>query len=214
MSGDLKSPSTSIPVGTLWAILTTFVSYLVVILSLAASTSHGSLLRDKDVIQDVSLYPPTILAGEVAVTFFSALMGVVGAAKLMQALARDKLFPGFSLFGKGLRKSDEPVAAILLTYLIAQLALFADLDQLASLISIFYMVCKHTLKSVTIPSFGLSTEPEAGHVFLPTAVTSRFKITAIFQQAAVHQSRRHLSNMPNRLLGSEVTKFVYECGVV
>lgn len=142
MSGDLKSPSTSIPVGTLWAILTTFSAYLLVILSLAASTSHGSLLRDKDVIQDISLYAPTILAGEVAVTFFSALMGVIGASKLMQALARDKLFPGFSVFGKGLKKSDEPVAAIFLTYFIAQLALFADLDQLASLISIFYMVCE------------------------------------------------------------------------
>lgn len=142
MSGDLKSPSTSIPIGTLWAILTTFSAYLLVILSLAASTSHGSLLRDKDVIQDISLYAPTILAGEVAVTFFSALMGVIGASKLMQALARDKLFPGFSVFGKGLKKSDEPVAAIFLTYFIAQLALFADLDQLASLISIFYMVCE------------------------------------------------------------------------
>lgn len=145
MSGDLKSPSTSIPIGTLWAILTTFSAYLLVILSLAASTSHGSLLRDKDVIQDISLYAPTILAGELAVTFFSALMGVIGASKLMQALARDKLFPGFSVFGKGLKKSDEPVAAIFLTYFIAQLALFADLDQLASLISIFYMVSEQKI---------------------------------------------------------------------
>lgn len=144
MSGDLKSPSTSIPVGTLWAILTTFTSYLVVILSLAASTSHGSLLRDKDIIQDISLYAPTILAGELAVTFFSALMGVIGAAKLMQALARDRLFPGLAVFGKGMKKSDEPFAAIFLTYVLAQLALFANLDQLASLISIFYMVCVET----------------------------------------------------------------------
>lgn len=140
MSGDLKSPSKSIPVGTLWAIFTTSMAYLLVILSLAASTSHGSLLRNPDIIQDTSLYAPTILAGELAVTFFSALMGVVGAAKLMQALARDKLFPGFGLFGRGMKKSDEPFAAIFLTYLIAQLALLADLDQLASLIAIFYMV--------------------------------------------------------------------------
>lgn len=156
MSGDLKSPSTSIPIGTLWAILTTFSAYLLVILSLAASTSHGSLLRDKDVIQDISLYAPTILAGEVAVTFFSALMGVIGASKLMQALARDKLFPGFSVFGKGLKKSDEPVAAIFLTYFIAQLALFADLDQLASLISIFYMVCEHKVANQLLFLFCLA----------------------------------------------------------
>lgn len=145
MSGDLKTPSKSIPAGTLWAILTTFTAYVLVILSLAASTSHVSLLRNPHIIQDINLYAPTVFAGELAVTFFSALMGVLGAAKLMQALARDKLFPGSSFFGKGLKKSDEPVAAVLLTYLIAQLALLANLDQLASLIAIFYMVSPQDL---------------------------------------------------------------------
>ncbi|KAF3770889.1 hypothetical protein M406DRAFT_34308 [Cryphonectria parasitica EP155] len=145
MSGDLKSPSRSIPAGTLWAILTTFTAYLIVILSMAASTSHGSLLRNPHILQDTSLYAPTILAGELAVTFFSALMGILGAAKLMQALARDKLFPGSSLFGKGLKKTDEPFVAVLLTYAIAQLALLAYLDQLASLIAIFYMLTFFTM---------------------------------------------------------------------
>lgn len=58
----------------------------------------------------------------------------------MQALARDKLFPGLFLFGRGTKRGDEPFAAVFLTYSFAQLALLADLDQLASLISIFYMV--------------------------------------------------------------------------
>lgn len=142
MSGDLKSPGRAIPIGTLWAILTTFVAYLLVILSMAASTTHGSLLRNPHIIQDTNLYAPTILAGELAVTFFSALMGIVGAARLMQALARDKLFPGFGLFGRGSKKGDEPFVAVLLTYLMAQLALLADLDRLASLIAIFYMVSR------------------------------------------------------------------------
>lgn len=137
---SILTASHLVPVGTLWAILTTFTAYLLVVLSMAASTSHGSLLRNPDIIQDTSLYAPTILAGEIAVTFFSALMGIVGAARLMQALARDKLFPGLFLFGRGTKRNDEPFAAVFLTYLIAQLALLANLDQLASLVSIFYMV--------------------------------------------------------------------------
>lgn len=140
MSGDLRNPSKAIPKGTLYATLTTSVAYILVIVSMAASTGHGSLLRNANIIQDTNLYAPTILAGELAVTFFSALMGIVGASKLMQALARDKLFPGLSLLGRGLNKGDEPVAAIFLTYVLAQIALLADLDQLASLISIFYQV--------------------------------------------------------------------------
>ncbi|ROW06026.1 hypothetical protein VMCG_04617 [Cytospora schulzeri] len=160
MSGDLRNPSKAIPRGTLYAILTTSIAYVLVIVFMAASTGHGSLLRNANIIQDTNLYAPTILAGELAVTFFSALMGIVGAAKLMQALARDKLFPGLSLLGRGLNKNDEPVAAVLLTYVLAQVALLADLDQLASLISIFYLLTFFTmnlacflLKVASTPNF-------------------------------------------------------------
>jgi len=140
MSGDLKNPSKAIPSGTLWAMLTTFGAYLVVILSLAASIAPSSLLQDANIIQDTNLWPPVILAGECAVTFFSALMGLLAAAKLLQALGRDNLVPGLSVFGSGTRKSDEPITAVALTYFITQLALFADLNQIATLISMGYQV--------------------------------------------------------------------------
>jgi solute carrier family 12 (potassium/chloride transporters), member 9 len=140
MSGDLRNPSRYIPVGTLWAMVSTFVVYFIIILSMAASTSHASFLRNPNIIQDTNIWAPLILAGECAVTFFSALMGLIGAAKLMQALGRDKLVPGLWVFGFGTGQSDEPLLAVFLTYFIAQLALFANLNQIATLISMGYMV--------------------------------------------------------------------------
>ncbi len=140
MSGDLKNPSKAIPVGTLWAMLSTLIAYLLVILSLAASTTHASFLENPNIIQDTNVWAPIIFAGELATTFFSALMGVIGSAKLMQALARDRLFPGLSIFGRGTKKSDEPIAAIFLTYIVAQLAMFANLNQIATFISMGYQV--------------------------------------------------------------------------
>ncbi|KAK4164892.1 amino acid permease-domain-containing protein [Cladorrhinum sp. PSN259] len=140
MSGDLKNPSKAIPKGTLWAMLSTLVSYLLVIFSLASSTTHASFLRNGNVIQETNLYPPIIFAGEFATTFFSALMGLIGSAKLMQALARDKLFPTLSVFGKGTKKADEPIRAIFLTYVAAQVAMFANLNQIATLISMGYQM--------------------------------------------------------------------------
>ncbi|CAK7203501.1 hypothetical protein SEUCBS139899_006235 [Sporothrix eucalyptigena] len=140
MSGDLKNPSKSIPVGTLWAMGSTIALYLVVTLSLAASTTHMSLLTQPNIIKEMSIWAPIILAGECAVTFFSALMGLIGASKLMQALGRDKLLPGLSLFSWGTPKHDEPLLALVVTYAIAQLALFADLNQIATFISMGYMV--------------------------------------------------------------------------
>ena len=140
MSGDLKNPSKAIPVGTLWAMLSTLIAYVLVIVSLASSTTHASFLGNPNIIQDTNIWAPLIFAGECATTFFSALMGVIGSAKLMQALARDKLFPGLSVFGRGTKHGDEPVIAIFLTYIVAQLAMFANLNQIATLISMGYQV--------------------------------------------------------------------------
>ncbi|KAK3327209.1 amino acid permease-domain-containing protein [Cercophora scortea] len=140
MSGDLRNPSKDIPVGTLWAMFSTLVAYLVVILSLASSTTHGTFLRNANVIRDTNVWPPLIFAGELSTTFFSALMGLIGSAKLMQALARDKLFPGLSIFGKGTSRTDEPVLAIFLTYTVAQFAMFANLNQIATFISMGYQM--------------------------------------------------------------------------
>ncbi|KAF7551951.1 hypothetical protein G7046_g7572 [Stylonectria norvegica] len=140
MSGDLRDPSRSIPNGTLWAMATTFMAYFVVILSLAASTTHASFLANPNAISLTNLSKPIILAGECAVTFFSALMGLIGSAKLFQAFARDKLLPGLTIFGRGTKRGDEPIFALVLTYAIAQVALLADLNQIATFISMGYQM--------------------------------------------------------------------------
>ncbi|OBR11920.1 Amino acid permease [Colletotrichum higginsianum IMI 349063] len=140
MSGDLHNPSKDIPKGTLWAMMTTFIAYLVVVFSMAATTTHASFLNNTNIISVTSLSMPLILAGECAVTFFSAVMGLIGAAKLMQALARDKLLPGLLPFSRGTKRADEPVQAILLTYALAQVAMFANLNQIATLISMGYQM--------------------------------------------------------------------------
>ncbi|KAI1415244.1 amino acid permease-domain-containing protein [Hypoxylon sp. FL1857] len=139
MSGDLRNPSKAIPKGTLWAMAATFALYLIVILSIASSITHPSFLRDTNIISTTSIWSPIILAGECATTFFSALMGIVGGAKLLQALGRDKILPGLSIFGKG-NKRDDPILAVLVTYIIAQVALFADLNQIATFISMGYQM--------------------------------------------------------------------------
>ncbi|KAL2207610.1 hypothetical protein CC79DRAFT_1272811 [Sarocladium strictum] len=140
MSGDLREPSRMIPKGTLWAMLTTFVVYFVVIFSMALSTTHSSFVANPDVIPLTNLSAPLILAGECAVSVFSSLMGIIGASKLFQALSRDKLLPGLLVFAKGTKRADEPIIAIFLTYVIAQIALLADLNQIATLISMGYQM--------------------------------------------------------------------------
>lgn len=141
MSGNLKHPSKAIPKGTLYGLALTFILYTLVILSMAATITRASFYRNANVIQETNISGVLVLAGEFASTFFSTLMGVIGSAKLLQALARDKLLPGLSIFGQGRVKDDEPIYAIFITYVVAQVVMLADINQIASFVTMTYLVC-------------------------------------------------------------------------
>ncbi|KAK6354356.1 hypothetical protein TWF730_008764 [Orbilia blumenaviensis] len=140
MSGDLRKPNKSIPKGTLHGLLITFITYTFVIFAMAASIKRTALYDNLNIIQDVNASAVLIFAGEFATSFFSALLGVVGSAKLLQALARDNLIPGFGMFAQGTASSDEPIVAILFTFLIAQLTLLANINQIASFVTMTYLL--------------------------------------------------------------------------
>jgi potassium/chloride transporter 9 len=140
MSGDLRNPSKSIPKGTLYGLGTTFVLYTLVIMAMAFTITRASFNRNANVIQDVNISGLVILAGEFASSFFSTLMGVIGSAKLLQALARDNLLPGFGIFGQGTKKGDEPTYAIIITFIVAQITMLCDLNQIASFVTMTYLV--------------------------------------------------------------------------
>lgn len=140
MSGDLANPSKSIPNGTLNGLLITFSSYLIVIISMGASIPRALLYRDTQILQTINISPFIILAGEMSTSIFSIIVGIVGAAKLLQAIARDEILPGLKIFGNGDKETDDPKEAIILTWIICQLFLFADLNQIATLITMAFLM--------------------------------------------------------------------------
>lgn len=140
MSGDLKHPSKAIPKGTLYGLGLTFITYTLVILTMALTTTRATFYRNVNVVQDVNLSGVVILMGEFSTSFFSTLMGVIGSAKLLQALARDSLFPGLSIFSQGTKSKDEPTYAILITYVLAQLTMLSDINQIASFVTMTYLM--------------------------------------------------------------------------
>jgi potassium/chloride transporter 9 len=143
IQGDLKHPSKAIPKGSLYGLGLTFVFYTVVILSMAASITRESFINNTNVIQLTNISGVVILLGEFATSSFSVLMGVIGSAKLLQALARDHLLPGLSVFGQGTTKSDDPTYAIIITYLLAQLTMLSDINQIASFVTMTVRCFQH-----------------------------------------------------------------------
>lgn len=150
MSGDLRKPSKSIPKGTLWGLLCTFITYLLVILGIGCSVSRELLYKDVNVIQNVNLSSKLIVMGELSTSLFSVLMGVVGASKLLQAVARDNLIPFTSVFASGTKAADNPVAAIILSYVLTQVILFFNINQIAVFITMAYLM---TFVAINIACF-------------------------------------------------------------
>lgn len=67
-------------------------------------------------------------------------MGVTGSAKLLQAISRDSLIPGLGIFSKGTKANDEPVNAIIITFIVAQVTMLFDINRIAAFITMTYLM--------------------------------------------------------------------------
>jgi amino acid transporter len=150
MSGDLKNPARSIPRGTLYSILFTAAIYLVQVVLLAGSSSSDALNNNSLIMQDISVIPALIIAGVFAATLSSALGSMMGAPRILQALARDNIFSALTFFSAGSGTNNEPRRAVVLTFLVAQLCiLLGDLNAIAPIITMFFMITYGLLNVAT-----------------------------------------------------------------
>jgi len=151
LSGDLRKPSRSIPLGTLAGTLTGMVVYVFIAYKLARSASPVDLVDTSRLVMAQIAWQGwwIIPVGLAAATVSSALGSLLVAPRTLQAIARDQLFPStrFNYWvSRGRGKNDEPFNATLVTLLIALFfILLGELDFVAGLISMFFMVTYGTL---------------------------------------------------------------------
>lgn len=138
MSGDLNNPKKSIPAGTIWSIVTGLVVYIGLAIFLAYAINKDVLVSDNNILMKIAMFAPAVVAGIWGATLSSALGGILGGPRILQAMSLDKITPKF--FGKGVGKENEPRNALILTVLIAQCGiLIGELDLIARIVSMFYL---------------------------------------------------------------------------
>ncbi|MEO0968556.1 MAG: amino acid permease [Cyanobacteria bacterium J06639_18] len=141
MSGDLRNPSRSIPIGTLAAVGTGYIVYMLLPLILATRVDTETLVNEPLVMKMISLWEPAILFGVWGATLSSALGSILAAPRVLQALARDRILPRWlSFFGKGSGENDEPRIATCVTLSVAIAAVcVGDLNAIAPVLTMFFL---------------------------------------------------------------------------
>jgi potassium/chloride transporter 9 len=141
MSGDLRDPGNSIGLGTLSAIVSSMVLYFILVMLVGGTVTSEALVKNVHIMQDACFAPWLVSLGIAFSTLSSALGALVGASRILQALARDDLIPILSVFKYGSKVGDEPHYAILSTWAIAQMALMiGNLDVVAGIVTNFFLV--------------------------------------------------------------------------
>jgi amino acid transporter len=166
MSGDLKDPARSLPRGTLAAILVSFGVYAVQLVLFGAAGNRGELCgRSYEFLLESAPFRAAFLvvAGVFAATLSSALGSIVGAPRVLQAMARDDVLPMLGPLAAGSRRRDEPRRALLVTAAITGAVLWyagngqegRALDMVARVITMFFLLTYGMINlSAFVESFG------------------------------------------------------------
>jgi amino acid transporter len=150
MSGDLRDPEKSLPLGTFSAVGISTLVYAAVIILLAGSRPAADLSGDYLVMKRIASVSPLIDAGILAATLSSALSSFLGAPRILQALAADRIFGMRNPFAARHGPSGNPRRAVFLTAIIALGTIAAgNLNAIAAVVSMFFLISYGLLNYAT-----------------------------------------------------------------
>ena len=141
LSGDLKNPSRSLPIGTLLAIGTGYLVYMIMPVFLSLKVPNTDALRfDPNILSTVARWALPISIGVFAASLSSALGSLLGAPRTLQALAVDRIIPRFIGRGFGKDKADPRIATAISFFVALAAVMLGDLNLIAPILSMFFLL--------------------------------------------------------------------------
>jgi amino acid transporter len=145
LSGDLKNPSKSIPLGTTLATAIGMIVYGFIAYKLAISARPTDLVSNQLIMSEIAIMGSLIIPlGLAASTISSAIGSVLVAPRTLQALGSDDTIPIIGLnkfFAKEKGANKEPYNATIITCILALVfVIMGDVNAVAEIISMFFMV--------------------------------------------------------------------------
>jgi amino acid transporter len=141
MSGDLKDSARSLPRGTIAAVSTGYLIYMIIPIYMSHIIHDSAVLRDDSmalIMRYASRWGIWIVLGVWAAALSSAMGVLLGAPRTLQALARDRVVPRF--LGRGFGKGDNPRIATAVAFAIGMTGIvMGDLNLIAPVLSMFFL---------------------------------------------------------------------------
>jgi amino acid transporter len=150
MSGDLKDPGKSLPLGTFMAVGVSIVVYFGVAIVFAGALPNETLAQDVNSMKRLAWLKPLINAGVIAATLSSAMASFLGAPRILQSLASDRIFHYLTFFAKVSGPTGNPRRSVLLAAGIACLTIsLGSLNLIASVVTMFFLISYGLLNYAT-----------------------------------------------------------------
>ena len=150
MSGDLRDPGRSLPAGTFAAVGLSTIVYVSVAFLFAGNLTGSALVADTGAMGTVAAWSPLIFAGVAAATLSSAMASFLGAPRILQSLASDRVFPILNSFAKGHGPSGNPRRATIFSLAIALATVaLGELNAIAPVVSMFFLISYGLLNYAT-----------------------------------------------------------------
>ncbi|MBL7075156.1 Na-K-Cl cotransporter [candidate division KSB1 bacterium] len=140
MSGNLRDPHRSLPIGILSAIGVGLLVYIAVAFWFDRLASSELLMTNYKAMMDLARWRWAVLAGVFGATLSSALGCLVGGPRILMALGQHRAVP-LARFLAHQSKKGEPRNAILFTGVLVEVSLLlGDLNSIAPLLTMFFLI--------------------------------------------------------------------------
>jgi amino acid transporter len=150
MSGDLKDPGKSLPLGTFLAVGVSIIVYFGAAVVFASALPSSVLAGDYGAMKRAALSAFLINAGVVSATLSSGMASFLGAPRILQSVATDRIFPFLLPFAKGSGPTGNPRRAVLLACGIAFATVgLGKLNLIAPVVSMFFLISYGLLNYAT-----------------------------------------------------------------
>jgi solute carrier family 12 (sodium/potassium/chloride transporter), member 2 len=173
LSGSLRDPRSSIPKGTMGGILVTMAIYLALAYWFSRVATPAEMVSNFTLMVDKAFWGWAVMAGLLGANFSAALVSMVAAPRVMQALGQHRILPFSQLFAQE-TAAGEPRPALLVTGLIVLVTLIlallsGGLNAIAPFLTMFFLITYAMLNAVVL------IEQTLGMVsFRPTLAIPRF----------------------------------------